>query len=123
MLLLITVNEKYGVEVDCSSVSFKMEGSTDTNTEGIFFLYGIFYLTFVPYRKCSFTTGYSKTSIHMYQTTRRHMPQDIFTVSALTNHISTYQGINSTMYLVVVWYVRIMKQTSCDFVCTSSHGV
>jgi len=59
----------------------------------------------------------------MYQTTRRHMPQDIFTVSALTNHISTYQGINSTMYLVVVWYVRIMKQTSCDFVCTSSHGV
>ena len=62
------------------------------------------------------STGYYKTSIHIYQTTRCHMPQDIFAVSTLTNHIFTYQGINSAMYLVVVWYVHIMKQTNCDFV-------
>jgi hypothetical protein len=61
----MTVNEECGVEVDCSSVRFmlssaekvrvfrklKMEGNTDTNADGIFILCGIFYLTFVPYRK------------------------------------------------------------------------
>jgi len=103
MLLLMMVNEEYGVEVDCSSTRFKTEGRTDTNAEVIFILYDIFHLTFVPYRKCRFAAGYPKTSIHMCQTTRRHMPQDVFAVSALTNHISTYQGINSTTYLVVVW--------------------
>jgi hypothetical protein len=49
----MTVNEEYGVEVDCNSV-FKTEGSTEANTEGIFILYGILYFTFVAYRKCRF---------------------------------------------------------------------
>jgi len=60
-----------------------MEGNTDTNSDGIFVLYGIFYLTFVPYRKQRFTAGFSETSIRMYQTTRRHVPKDIFAVFSI----------------------------------------
>jgi hypothetical protein len=119
----MTINEEYGVEVDCNSLRFmllsanigrvfrklKVMENTDTNADGIFILYGIYYLNLDPYRKCRFTAGSSETSIHMYQTTRRHIPQEIFAVSAVTNHIFTYHGINSRIYLVAVWYVRIMK--------------
>jgi len=65
MILLMTVNEECGVEVDWNNIRFmlssaekgrlfrklRMEGNTDTNADGIFILCGIFYLKFVPYRK------------------------------------------------------------------------
>lgn len=86
----MTVDLECGVEVYCNSIrimlssakigrlfrKLRMEGNTDKNADGIFILYGVFYLTFVPYRKYRFTAGFSETSISMYQTTRRHMSQD-----------------------------------------------
>jgi hypothetical protein len=133
----MTVNAECGVEVDYNSTrlmikkkkigrvfqKLRLKGNKNTNADGIFILYSILYLTFVPYRKHRFTAGFSETSIHMYQTTQRHMPEDIFAVSSVTKHIFTYRGINSTTYLVAVWYGRIMKERSYVFVRTSSHGV